>query len=259
VLCPDGGTPDPVTAILSTSPPLTVVPLLKGINNLWEGDIPIPSEADAGASWPLAFLLLCDGVTVPATVGTLTLIEPSGRVTDAQTGASIRGATVTLQHLDGETWVTANPFALPGGSPSVNPQVNPQLTGGDGRFGWKVAAGSYRIIATAAGYLGQISAPTTAPPLSDLNVALIPLSATQAWDVDCDQDVDAVDSLKLLRHIVGLSVSQTDPCPEIGSPGTTVFGDVDCDSDVDAIDSLKILRHIAGLLLILPPGCPPIN
>ena len=259
VLCPEGGTPDPVTAILATRPPLTVVPLLRGINNLWEGDIPIPSEADTGASWPLAFLLLCDGVTVPATVGTVTFVEPSGRVTDAQTGASIRGATVTLQRLDGSTWVTANPFALLAGSPSVNPQVNPQLTGGDGRFGWNVAAGSYRVIATAAGYLGQISAPATAPPLSDLNVALVPLSATQAWDVDCDGDVDAVDSLKLLRHIVGLSVSQTDPCPEIGSPGAAVFGDVDCDGDVDAVDSLKMLRNIVGLLLILPPGCPPLN
>ena len=37
-------------------------------------------------------------------------------------------------------------------------------------------------------------------------------------DVDCDADVDAVDQLKILRFLVGFSVSQTEPCPDIGTP-----------------------------------------
>ena len=37
-------------------------------------------------------------------------------------------------------------------------------------------------------------------------------------DADCDGDVDAIDSLKKLRDVAGLSVSQTEPCPDIGSP-----------------------------------------
>jgi hypothetical protein len=37
-------------------------------------------------------------------------------------------------------------------------------------------------------------------------------------DVDCDGDVDAVDALKILRFVVGLPVSQTEPCPDIGTP-----------------------------------------
>ena len=36
-------------------------------------------------------------------------------------------------------------------------------------------------------------------------------------DVDCDNDVDAVDSLKTLRYIVGLSVTQNEPCADIGA------------------------------------------
>ncbi len=37
-------------------------------------------------------------------------------------------------------------------------------------------------------------------------------------DADCDGDVDAIDALKKLREVAGLSVSQTEPCPDIGSP-----------------------------------------
>jgi hypothetical protein len=76
-------------------------------------------------------------------------------------------------------------------------------------------------------------------------------------DVDCDSDVDAVDALKVQQYVAGLSVIQSEPCPDIGSPGATTFGDVDCDGDVDAVDSLGILRDIAGLLLLTAqPDCP---
>ena len=37
-------------------------------------------------------------------------------------------------------------------------------------------------------------------------------------DVDCDSDVDAVDALKVLRHVAGLAITQTEPCPDIGAP-----------------------------------------
>ena len=51
-------------------------------------------------------------------------------------------------------------------------------------------------------------APT--PPLAALDLV---------WgDVDCDGDVDSVDSLKILRFVAGLSVSQQAGCPALGSP-----------------------------------------
>jgi len=37
-------------------------------------------------------------------------------------------------------------------------------------------------------------------------------------DVDCDNDVDSVDALKILRNLVALAVSQTEPCADIGQP-----------------------------------------
>jgi len=37
-------------------------------------------------------------------------------------------------------------------------------------------------------------------------------------DVDCDNDIDAVDALKILRNLAALSVSQNEPCTNIGEP-----------------------------------------
>ncbi len=83
-------------------------------------------------------------------------------------------------------------------------------------------------------------------------------AGTLHGDVDCDGDVDSVDALKVLRHVAGLGVTQTEPCPDIGADDP-VFGDIDCDGDVDSVDSLRILRHVAGLATNLPPGCGPIG
>jgi hypothetical protein len=65
-------------------------------------------------------------------------------------------------------------------------------------------------------------------PLSRLFVPLVVLavlfgsetpsaSAAPAGDVDCSGIVDSVDALHLLRHIAGLPVTQSEPCPDIGS------------------------------------------
>jgi len=83
-------------------------------------------------------------------------------------------------------------------------------------------------------------------------------------DVDCSGEVNAVDALKVLRHVVGLEVSQTEPCPDIGSTVMVdgvprKWGDVDGDGDVNAVDALKILRHVAGLSVSQQPRTPPIG
>lgn len=40
-------------------------------------------------------------------------------------------------------------------------------------------------------------------------------TAAEMGDVDCNGDVNAVDALKILRQVAGLSVSQAEPCPDI--------------------------------------------
>jgi hypothetical protein len=65
-------------------------------------------------------------------------------------------------------------------------------------------------------------------------------------NVDCDQDVDAVDALFILQYVVGLR-SVTNQCPL--SAGTLYLpaADAQCDNDVDAVDALFVLQHVVGL------------
>ena len=68
-------------------------------------------------------------------------------------------------------------------------------------------------------------------------------------DVDCDETVDAVDALFILREVAEIPPEQ--PCIELG--------DVDCDLALDAVDGLGVLRYVAGIPLPTPPGCRAIG
>jgi hypothetical protein len=79
-------------------------------------------------------------------------------------------------------------------------------------------------------------------------------------NVDCSDNTNSVDALKVLRNNAGLSVSQEEPCQNIGLnlDGGGIMGDVDCSGGVSSVDSLKIQRAVAGLSVSQPGGCPPI-
>jgi hypothetical protein len=89
-------------------------------------------------------------------------------------------------------------------------------------------------------------------------------------NVDCTGAINAVDALKVLRHVAGLPVTQIGPepdaCTNIGAGPVTgggVQGDVDCSGGSNAIDALKVLRHTAGLPVTQigpePDACPNIG
>ncbi len=77
-----------------------------------------------------------------------------------------------------------------------------------------------------------------------------------AGDVDCNLQVDVVDSLKILRHVAGLSVTLPPGCPDIG---TGSGEDVDCDGDVDSVDSAKILLYVLWLPVSQTAPCTGIG
>jgi len=77
--------------------------------------------------------------------------------------------------------------------------------------------------------------------------------------VDCNGEVSSVDALKELRYVAQLSVSQTQPCPVIGSDVASLWGDVDCSGSVSSVDALKILRHVALLTVSQTEPCPDIG
>ena len=72
-----------------------------------------------------------------------------------------------------------------------------------------------------------------------------------AWgDADCDTTVGTRDSQALLRKVLEQNaLSQTQPCPLIGTPVTVdgddrIWGDWDCDGTVGTRDSQAILRNV---------------
>ena len=92
--------------------------------------------------------------------------------------------------------------------------------------------------------------------------------APGAGNVDCSgpaSGVGSVDALKVLRHNAGLSVTQNEPCLDIGQPralappDNRLMGDVDCSGGLNAVDALKILRAVAGLAVAKPPECPEVK
>ncbi len=79
-------------------------------------------------------------------------------------------------------------------------------------------------------------------------------------DVDCNEDVDSLDALKILTSLVAPSSVQSGTCFQVGFEiGGYMVGDVDCDGTVDSIDGLMILRFVAGLDVIQQPSCPSIS
>jgi hypothetical protein len=133
--------------------------------------------------------------------------DPSGIITDAQTGLLVKDATVTLYRVpqampdpgltpvgDCRTIQTrpggpagdwdSLPLAAPGlgvvedsaFTPArIDPPLNPQVTGSDGRYGWDVIMGCWYIKVEAPGYFTKYSAVVGVPPeVTDLDIALEP-------------------------------------------------------------------------------------
>lgn len=69
-------------------------------------------------------------------------------------------------------------------------------------------------------------------------------------DVNCDQTVNSIDSLQILRSVAGLSTS---------AGCLAEAGDVNCDGALNSVDSLRILRYVAGLTNGVVDGCAAIG
>src|SRR5262245_56317779 len=88
---------------------------------------------------------------------------------EAMAAAAISGARVRLETLHAGVF-----RAVLSGDPGISPNVNPLVTGADGRFGWSVAPGTYRVAVTAGGYDPAVSDAITIPPAATaVNVGLL--------------------------------------------------------------------------------------
>lgn len=114
------------------------------------------------------------GETLTFTIAVVNLlIDPSGVVTD-ENGQPLPGVTVICQVKKGDEWVNLNAASIG--------QVNPQVTDEQGRYGWNVPEGEYRVLAFKEGYQdydssasGNFGSITIPPARSDINFSMKPV------------------------------------------------------------------------------------
>ncbi|MBM9458405.1 carboxypeptidase regulatory-like domain-containing protein [Nocardioides sp. zg-536] len=208
------GAPSPVTISLAVScadeqVPTAVNLLLNGIghpasdddgNGTYSATIPVEQVSDG----TLSAEYTCPGETTVSTViGQIVLYDPSGTITDKETGEPVVGAEVRLykvpgwsaQDADGPHPVNScqsNLSKEPGtawnqpaptdlgelvkpASPEISPNVNPFVTNNAGYYGWDVAAGCWYVQVTADGYEPLTSPVVGVPPeVTDLDLELTP-------------------------------------------------------------------------------------
>ncbi len=185
-------------------------------------------------------------------------------ITDADSSGS--GTTITASLNS----VASTAFTIQFYSdPSCDPQGNGEgqifigsigvNTNGSGNVNFNpsfatVVAGGHFVTAIATDPGGNTSEFSAC-----FQVAGPPAPTLKQGDVDCDGLVNAVDALKTLRYSVALSVVQTEPCPDIGTVLSQVFGDSDCTGFINSVDALKILRFAASLAYTQTEPCTDIG
>ena len=194
VLCADSSTPTSVNLLLGS---ISYVMSSTGNTNEYSATIP---EAEI-ASGSLQVVATCPSGSEGTDIGTITLFDPSGYITDSATGAPVVGATVTLYRVPdwraqtstsdmaaktcesnlskaSETdWSQPAPTTL--GEivntdvTVVDPLINPQTTNSVGYYGWDVPAGCWYVVVTAEGYYTLVSPVVGVPPeVTDLDLKI---------------------------------------------------------------------------------------
>ena len=207
VICSDSSRPTAVQLTIGTT---SFDMSYSGSGNLFNVTLTSPTDIPAGGG-AMVVQATCPSGAQSEGVGQFTLYDPSGLITDAQTGGLITGATVTLYRVPSATPDTAtetndcrtvdtrpsatdgqfgswsalsaetlssgnmvNPAVdQSGGTPLFDPAVATQVTGSDGHYGWNVAEGCWFVTVEADGYETAVSPMVGVPPeVTDLNIAL---------------------------------------------------------------------------------------
>lgn len=107
------------------------------------------------------------------------IYDPSGYIYEAVADNRIEGATVTVQQLQEGRWVPweAEWFG----------QTNPQRSDAEGKYGWDVPFGTWKVVVDKDGYLAAESGELVVPPQHfDVNLPIVSLEppavqSVQAW------------------------------------------------------------------------------
>lgn len=197
ITCSGNITPTNVTLVFETTSSGTYEYAMTGSGSTYTATIPA-GDLTRGT---IAVDYDCGSESVHEVVGH-GLIDPSGFITDSETGDPIVGATVQLFTIDGwipkdgpadtrpntchtvdsrpSVWNDMPPAPLIGrlGNPLADPQEidpvqNPLLTDNTGYYAWDVAAGCWYIVVTKEGYETRISPVVGVPPeVTDLHLTM---------------------------------------------------------------------------------------
>jgi hypothetical protein len=159
--------------------------------------------ADKLEAGELAVVAECSGSDESTSIGTVTLYDPSGFVTDSQTKKPVQGATVTLYKVPGwearkssadnekadscesneskeagAAWSQVTPANLGVLVNTdiivVNPRINHMQTDSVGHYGWDVPTGCWYVVVEAEGY-HTLTSPVVGVPseVTDLDLELV--------------------------------------------------------------------------------------
>ena len=155
----------------------------KGYDGYYSGTFGYHTWGGYGTKKVIATVTTSDGDYEFIVGEALILVDPSGIITDSETGEPIEGVKVTLEVKNGNNWELVDP--------AVIHSDNPMYTNAEGHYGWNVPEGTYRIIAEKTGYVtktverynsvqtGDNSEITVLPARFDVNFTMTKDTAVQ--------------------------------------------------------------------------------
>lgn len=196
VLCADNSVPDTVTLTLAGHE----YPMIAtGTPNEYSATIPAGEATDG----TLAIIAACSGNNETTIIGSVTLYDPSGYITDDQSGEPVVGAMVTLYQVphwrarksptdtadntcqSNLSKVPDDPWSQPApadlglrvnlDTTTIDPPTSRQTTDNEGYYGWDVPSGCWYVTIQADGY-ELLTSPVVGVPtaVTDLNLTLTP-------------------------------------------------------------------------------------
>lgn len=198
ITCAGGIAPTDVN--LKITPPGTTFTMTSVGGGNYQATIPT-NQVENGV---LTVAYKCAGADQETPVGRVTLYDPSGIITNAETGQPVVGATVTLYNVPGwlprtgptdtrpntceshRSKASAAPWSQPAptflgviANPDVvgiAPQLSRQQTDEIGYYGWDVSEGCWYVTVEADGYAPLTSPVVGVPPeVTDLHLTLTPI------------------------------------------------------------------------------------
>ncbi|MGG3739584.1 carboxypeptidase regulatory-like domain-containing protein, partial [Aeribacillus pallidus] len=155
----------------------------------------------------------------------LVLIDPSGYVFEGSMDNRLEGVQAIVQEkLDG-TWLDWDAAKYG--------QINPQITDEQGRYGWDVLAGEWRVKFTKEGYEDYISRVVTVPPPeTELNVPMVRkgypvVESVTPSNNSTDVKIDTTITVKFDRLMNQENMEQLIQLFEVGTNGQETVVDVE--------------------------------